>query len=244
MTILRCLKLTKYFGGLAALKDINVEIEERTITGLIGPNGAGKTTLFNVITGLYKPNKGRVFFMNNDITGKPPHKICKMGLARTFQLTRPFLNMTVLENIVTGIIFTQKIVIKAAQKEAERISEFIGLGHKKDVLVRNLTEVERKFVELGKALAMKPKLLLIDEILAGLNPVETERALEILKRINKEEGITIFWIEHKMKAVMKISDKIIVMHYGEKIAEGSPSEIASNIKVIEAYLGERWKQFA
>jgi len=177
--------------------------------------------------------------MGEDITGKKPHEICKKGIARTFQLVRAFPNMTVLENIVVGALFSGGIKeLEKALEEGRRICKLVGLAGKEDAVVRNLTAADKKLTELARALAMKPKLLLIDELMAGLNPVETEHVMSLLKRI-REQGITIFWIEHVIRAVMGISDRVIVMHHGMKIAEGRPNEVISDEKVIEVYLGGR-----
>jgi len=239
MTILRCLALSKHFGGILAVNNMDLEVRSGEILSLIGPNGAGKTTLFNLISGLYKPDSGRIIFMGEDITGKKPHEICKKGIARTFQLVRAFPNMTVLENIVVGALFSGGIKeLEKALEEGRRICKLVGLAGKEDAVVRNLTAVDKKLTELARALAMKPKLLLIDELMAGLNPVETEQVMSLLKRI-REQGITIFWIEHVIRAVMGISDRVIVMHHGMKIAEGRPNEVISDEKVIEVYLGGR-----
>jgi len=238
--ILRVSALSKHFGGISAVNNVSFEVGKGEILGLIGPNGSGKTTLFNLISGLYRPDSGRIIFMGEDITKKQPHEICRKGIARTFQLVRAFPNMTVLENVVVGSIFGGGIKdLDVALNESRRICEFVGLAGKEDTPVRNLTAVDKKLTELARALAMKPKLLLIDELMAGLNPVETEQAMALLKRI-REQGITIFWIEHMIKAVVGISDRIMVMNHGMKIAEGRPDEVVNDVRVIEVYLGGRW----
>ncbi|MEM0240407.1 MAG: ABC transporter ATP-binding protein [Candidatus Nezhaarchaeales archaeon] len=232
--------LSKYFGKLAAIKDVSFKIREKEIVGLIGPNGSGKTTLFNVISGFYKPETGKVLFMGRDITGLPPFKICKIGIARTFQLIRPFLTMTVLENVMVGSLYGAGKSMAVSREEAVELLKFVGLDRKKDVLASQLNLCERKLLEIARALATKPKVLLLDEPLSGLNPVEILQARELIKRIRDEFGITVFWIEHIMRALRGVVERVIVLNYGEKIAEGPLEEVTRNPKVVEAYLGERW----
>ena len=233
--------VTKYFGGLAAVKNVDFEVRKGEIVGLIGPNGAGKTTLFNVISGMLKPTSGSIVFEGEDITGLDPHRVCEMGIARTFQIVQPFLNMTVLENVMVGLLYgRRRMSVLDARSEALRILDFVGLREKSGMLARGLTLIDRKMLELARALATDPKLILLDEVLAGLNPVETEEAVKLIEGLRSELGITIFWIEHLMRAIMKAADRIIVLHHGEKIAEGTPEEVANNTRVIEAYLGEKY----
>lgn len=237
MTLLQGINLSKYFGGLAAVKNVDFEVKKGEILALIGPNGAGKTTLFNLITGVYKPDKGRVIFKGEDITGLQPHKICKKGIARTFQIVRSFTNMSVLENVMVGALYGRESKsVREARQIAINLLEYTGLLSKKDTLVKNLTVIDKKLTELTKALATKPELLMIDELMAGLNPVETSDLMIFLRKI-KDNGVTILWVEHVMKAVMGISDRVIVMHHGEKIAEGTPSEVAKDVRVVKAYFG-------
>ncbi|MEM2416587.1 MAG: ABC transporter ATP-binding protein [Nitrososphaerota archaeon] len=237
--MLRVYELTKYFGGLTAVRNVTFEIHEKEIVGLIGPNGAGKTTIFNLISGFYKPNKGKIIFNEKDITNFTPYKICKEGIGRTFQIPKPFLNMSCLQNVIIGALFgkDEHKDFNKAKREAIEIIDFIGLSKKVNMLAKNLTLVDRKKLEIARALATNPKLLLLDEVAAGLNPVETEEVMELMKKI-RNQGITLFIVEHVMKVIMGIAERIIVLHHGEKIAEGKPHEIVKNEKVIEAYLGE------
>ena len=237
--LLRAQSLTKYFGGLAAVKEVSFEIRKGEILGLIGPNGAGKTTIFNLITGFLSPDSGGIEFKGEEITGLgPPHKVCIKHIGRTFQLVRPFSNMTVLENVMVGA-FSRVREAKEAREEATRELDFIGLLEHRDSLASSLTTAESKKLELGKALATRPELLLLDEVVAGLNPRETEGIIEIIKAVS-ERGITLFIIEHVMKAIMTLSDRIIVLHHGQRIAGGTPAEISRDKRVIDAYLGEEY----
>jgi len=235
-------KVSKYFGGLAAVKGVDFFIKEKEIVGLIGPNGAGKTTLFNIISGIYRPTSGTIKFLGIDITKFKPHRICNLGIGRTFQIMKPFLNITTIENVMVGVFFGKgkSISMNDARDEAARFLEFVGLLEKKDVLARSLTLADRKRLEMARALATEPKLILLDEVVAGLNPTETYQAMELIKKIRDELGITVFWVEHVMKAVMEVVERVIVLHHGEKITEGTPKEIAKNKEVIDAYLGEKY----
>lgn len=235
-------KVTKHFGGLAALEKVDFRLGEGDILGLIGPNGSGKTTLFNCITGVYRPTSGEISFEGRSITRLRPHMICKLGIGRTYQIMRPFLEMTALENVMVGAMFGsgKRMSIAEAREESSRHLDFIGILDKKDVLTKNLTLVDRKMIEVARALATDPRIILLDEVVAGLNPTETVEATNLIKRIRDELGITVFWIEHVMKAVMGTAERIIVLQHGEKIAEGPPKEIAADKKVIDAYLGEKY----
>lgn len=228
--------VSRYFGGLAALTDITFHVRPGEILGLIGPNGSGKTTLFNVVNGFYRPSQGEVFFRQKRISGFKPHLVCELGLARTFQVVKPLQRMSVLDNVITSAFLRAKSK-RQAEATAAEILRFIGLYEDRDILSKSLPLGKRKRLEIARALATGPEMILLDESFAGLNPTEQNESIEIIRRINKK-GITIMIIEHHMKVIMSISDRIVVLNYGKKIAEGSPEEIGKNPLVIEAYLGE------
>lgn len=233
--------VTKRFGGLVALSNVSFNVYEGEILGLVGPNGAGKTTLFNVISGVYRPESGRILFKGIDITGWRPHRIARLGIARTHQIVKPFSDLTVLENAIVGALFGKRsgsLSESEARKIAVEVLDFVGLGDKANLPARVLNVQEKKRLELARALAAEPDLLLLDEVLAGLNPAEVDRMLGLLRRIRSERGVTMIMIEHVMHAVMNLADRIVVLHFGEKIAEGAPEEVASNRDVITAYLGD------
>lgn len=239
MPILEGAGVTRHFGGLAAVSHVDFQVEQGEIFGLIGPNGAGKTTLFNLISGALAPKAGTITFKGQRINGLNPHRICRMGLARTFQSVKVFPNMPVFDNILLASLFgtpNRPSTADAAAQAAETL-EFVGLSEVKAVPARDLTLANQKRVEVASALATKPEVLLLDELMAGLNATEVAQAMELISRIHNR-GITVFMIEHVMKAIMNICDRIMVLHHGEKIAEGTPQEIASSKTVIEVYLGE------
>lgn len=235
-------KVTKYFGGLPALKDVDFLVREKEIAGLIGPNGAGKTTLFNLVTGIYRPTSGAIKLDGRDVTRLKPHEICKLGIGRTFQIVIPFIEMTVLDNTMVGLLYGKggRIGMREARSEALRYLDFVGLSEKKNVPAKSLTIADRKMLEMARALSTNPRIILLDEVVAGLNPTETLQAMNLVRRIRDELGITVFWVEHVMKAVMGVAERVMVLHHGEKIAEGRPKEIAENRTVIDAYLGEKY----
>jgi branched-chain amino acid transport system ATP-binding protein len=236
--ILRGKGLTKFFGGLAALSKVDFELYENEVLGLIGPNGAGKTTLFHIIAGMYKPDQGLIHFRGENITGLRPDQICRKGIARTFQIPRPFLQMTVLENVMAACYFgrSAKSSFGECQGRAEEILSLVGLADKCHAMGGELTLVERKRLELARALGTEPCVLLLDEVIAGLNPTETQEMINLLARI-RDRGMSLLMIEHVMRAVMGISDRVIVLHHGQKISEGSPQEVVRDPGVVEAYLG-------
>jgi branched-chain amino acid transport system ATP-binding protein len=236
--LLEIVKLSKHFQGLAVLNGITLNVNTGEIVGLIGPNGAGKTTLFNVITGIYTPDSGLIHFRGKNLVGLKPHQICKIGIARTFQLVRIFPSMTVIDNALVGVIYGRSGVKKKAMNEALECLELLGLLEQKDVIAAHLTYSDRKLLEIVRALGAGPSLALLDEPLAGLNPSETRKIAATIKELREKREISILWIEHKMDAILNTCDRIIVLDYGYKIAEGKPKEIVNNEKVIEAYLGE------
>lgn len=237
--LLECHNIMKNFGGLIALDNVSLHIEEEEICGLIGPNGAGKTTLFNVVSGALKPTSGTVEFQGEDITKVSQHKICQLGISRSFQTPRPFESLSVLENVLVGQRFGGQ---KSDIDGAHEVLEMLDLDHRSADSPEDLTVVEQKRLDLARAISTDPDLLLLDEIMAGLNPTETGEFLDLIRRLGKKRGV--FVIEHDMKAIMDVSDRIIVLESGSKIADSSPEEVANDNQVITAYLGEEATEYA
>jgi len=231
--------VTRYFGGLAAVSDVDFYVDQGEILGLIGPNGAGKTTLFNLISAALKPKPGRIIFKGRDITPLPAYKICRLGIARTFQTVKLFADVPVIRNVMVGALFGTGHYVSSAQarKKAEEALEFVDLTPLKDIPAGDLTLAQQKRLEMARAIASEPELLLLDELMAGLTPTEVTEAMGDVAQLRSRD-ITVIMIEHVMQAIMKISDRIIVLDYGKKIAEGTPEEVAANPQVIEVYLGE------
>ena len=237
-SILKVENLSKKFGGLLALNNVSFEVKEKEILGVIGPNGAGKSTLFKCITSIYKPSSGKVYFKEFDITNYPTYKKVKMGMAITHQIVKPLKELSVLENVMVGACYGKaNLPLKEAKEKALEVLDFVGLYDKKDLEAGKLNVPQKKRLEMARALASDPELIFLDEVLAGLNPAEVSKMLDVILKI-REKGITILMIEHLMHAIMKVSDRIIVLDHGQKIAEGPPQKVAKNEKVIEAYLGD------
>ena len=240
MSFLTIDRLSKSFGGLKAVHDVGFSIEEGEIVGLIGPNGSGKTTTLNLLTGFLKPDSGEIMFRGGNVAGLARSQVCRRGVARTFQLIKPFLEFTALQNVMVGRAFGKDPArsMKAAAEESRHFLEEVGLLGKADVLAKDLTLMEAKRLELARALATKPQLLLLDELMAGLNHAEAEEAMQLIREIKAEFGLTILMVEHIVKAIMGLSDRVVVLNMGEKIAEGLPREIVHSPLVIDVYLGK------
>jgi branched-chain amino acid transport system ATP-binding protein len=231
--------LTKQFKGLRAVSDVSFAIEKGKISGMIGPNGAGKTTIFNMVCGFYPPTYGNVFYKGNDITKKRAYQYTDMGIARTFQIMKPLANLSVLDNVIASAYFGRHgaKTIRQARETARETLQFTGLYEKRDMLARDMGTPNQKRLEMARALAAKPDLIFLDEVMAGLNPTETDGAIELIFKV-RDSGITVFMIEHVMRAVVSLCEKIIVLHHGEKIAEGAPEQVMNDSYVIEVYLGK------
>ena len=230
--------ISKRFGGLRAVQDLDFSVREGEILGLIGPNGAGKSTVFNLINGVHAPDKGRILFQGIDITGEPPYRVARHGLARAHQIVQPLTGLSVFENCTVGACFGRdNLPLREAREVAREVAGFVGLADRLDMLAGQLTTAGKKRLELARALSAQPRLLLLDEVLAGLNPTETERMIDTVRRI-RERGIAILIIEHVMRAIMSLSDRIVVLSTGKKLAEGSPQQVANDPAVITAYLGD------
>jgi branched-chain amino acid transport system ATP-binding protein len=236
--ILELDRVTKRFGGLTAVSSVSFTVPVGEILGIIGPNGAGKTTLFNVISGYYRPEEGRILFAGHDVTGQAPHAICRLGLTRTFQLVKPFGNLSVIDNVMIGAL-TRLPTVSSARLEAERVVETCGLAAHATGQARTLPIGLRKRLEVARALATRPRLLLLDEVMAGLNPTELAGMVELIRRLHAD-GLTLIVIEHIMAAMMRLAQRILVLHHGEAIAQGAPAAITQDRRVVDAYLGEEF----
>jgi branched-chain amino acid transport system ATP-binding protein len=240
--LLKCVEISKKFGGIQALKKVDLRVEENSIAGLVGPNGSGKSTLLNIVSGVYKPDSGKVFFQDKEISRLPPYAICSLGITKTSQTVQSFPDMTAVENVLTSVLFSRKESAEEmdARGKAKELLDFVGLKQEKyDFLAKKLNVVELRRVQLARALATKPKLLLLDELLTGLTPKESDEAIALVKLLNKR-GITILMVEHIMRVIMGLCDTVTVLHHGEKICEGTPGEVCNDKHVINVYLGTKF----
>lgn len=239
--MLKCIGVSKHFGGLQALKNVDFTVNSGEIAGLVGPNGSGKSTLLNLISGVYKPDKGQILFMDEDISKLPPYATCARGITKTAQTVQSFPEMTAAENVLTAVSFSKKKTDKTnSRAKAEELLSFVGLAEDKfDVATENLNVVELRRIQLAKALATKPKLLLLDELLTGLTPKESDEAITLIKEINKKR-VTVLMVEHVMRVIMGLCNRVIVLQHGEKICEGTPKQVCSDENVVKVYLGKRF----
>jgi len=240
MSFLRVEGLSKSFGGLKAVHNVGFDVGQGEILGLIGPNGSGKTTTLNLLTGFLKPDSGTIIFQGKNIVGLQRCHVCRHGMARTFQIIKPFLEFTALKNVMVGRVYGQEPArnLKVAAEESREILELVGLKDKAEVLAKDLTLMQRKRMELARALAARPQLLLLDELMAGLNHAETDEAMQLIRKLKDDRNLTILMVEHIVKAIVGLSDRIVVLNMGEKIAEGLPQEIVHHPEVIDVYLGK------
>ena len=240
--MLKCTEVSKRFGGLQALKNVDFTVNENEIAGLVGPNGSGKSTLLNLISGVYKPDSGKILFLDEEISKLPPYAICSKGITKTSQTVQSFPDMTATENVLTGLLFANKKNTSKteATPRAKELLEFVGLSQEKfDLPAKNLNVVELRRIQLAKALATSPKLLLLDELLTGLTPRECDEAIKLIRLIRKQ-GVTVLIVEHVMKVIMGLCDRVTVLHHGEKIFEGTPKEVVTDEHVVKVYLGKRF----
>lgn len=241
LTLLQLQELSKKFDDICALRGIDFTINEGEIVGLVGPNGAGKTTMFNLISGRFKPSSGKVLFEGKEITGRKPHGICRLGISRTFQSSRPFVQMTALDNVLVGHIFGKGFRMRTRPEDkqmAQELLEVVGIAHKAETLAKDLTLSELRRLDMARALATRPRLLLLDEVAAGFSPKAVKQAVDLVRRV-RERGVTLLIIDHFLNLSLRVSDRLLALDHGEKIAEGSPNKVMRNREVINAYLGVR-----